>query len=861
MLLFAKPYLCNGYVGCWSQKTQSLIAAFFVMFLSFTFLSVQQVQAAPGDKKPSEVRVIVDISGSMKHTDPNNLRKSAVNMLVEMLPENSRAGVYTFGKYVNPLVPMAKVDAAWRAKTKASIDKINSVGLMTNLTDALSRAAWQLNDNGDYRQSVILLTDGKVDMALPSNKDRDAINLKYRNKLLNQVLDKYRKNGAKIHTLGLSDGVDKDLLEQIALETNGLYSQAKTSDELLKAFLRLFDQAVPSEQVPMEDNTFVIDSSVKEFTALIFRKTSKPSQLLAPNGDTYSAQNANNFEQVRWYQDLAFDLITITKPEAGTWLAEADLDDNNRVTILSDMALNVSGFPTTIFAGDKIDLAIALQNAGQTIVKPELLRLTDITVKVVAADGRSGLKTLSNPETVPADGIYHEIFTRLQDQGQYEIEVTAESKTFSRKQTIFSNLIQPVEVVENGSEQEYEILVKALSDNLDVERSRVIAKVQAPGESAIIQSIEFKPELNAWQLIINQERGIGRYQVELNVRGVTQSGRTFKVKPETIIFDLPYNADDSQRAISDQLNDELSMIEPVNPEAVLEETVSEEVIEEPVEEPVVEEPIAEEQTPESIVPDLAAKMAEQEEAEIDEFEELSESEGLDEALDDEELAEDEGGEDEGMPWWLYLILAIVNLAVVAGGVWYFFLNKKGAANNADHESDLPPLLDEDALDDPELNEEPGDFDDGASDDEETIDGSDFDDDLSLGDEPLLDEEDGEENEAPPSMVATDQQEPEDVDDAFAIDQEEEDFPAIEETSDDALTDDVVADAIADTGSGSEEGDSEDDSEDDWGEFDSDLDSELEDAIDEKTAGDDSAGDDSAGDDSAGDAGGEGEEKA
>lgn len=796
-IFFRDSNLSSPFMFIWQGAPSTLSIKTFLIFIVILLAPVWlNAESLPAQKAqlenkngPSDVRVIIDISGSMKETDPNNLRHSALNMLAEMLPEKSQAGVWIFGKFVNMLVPLGEVDQAWRDKAKGSISKINSVGLMTNLTDALDKATWQLEEGSGYNQSIILLTDGQVDMASPNDKNRDAINQKERQRLLKQVLNKYRKAGAKIHTLGLSDGVDKDLLQQISLETDGLFSEAKNADELLMAFLKVFDQAVPAEQVPMEDNTFVIDGSVNEFTALIFRKSNKQTKLLAPNGDMYDDVSAAKFENVRWYKDLAFDLITVSAPEAGTWIAEADLDANNRVTILSDMSLNVSGFPTTIFAGDKIDLAIALQNAGDVITKPELLRLTDVSVKVIAADGREGTKILSSPETVPEDGVYHEIFTRLQEEGQYQIEVTAESKTFSRKQTIFSNLIQPVEVETKGESTSFEIMVKPLSDNLDLEKSRVIAKVKAPGENAIIQSIAFSEERNVWSLKITEDRGIGDYSVELNIRGVTQSGRTFKVKPKEIQFRLPYevpteNVADQPGPLMDDMSADMPMTDSMAKETAAEATM-----------PEMEMPADDMKPEESIAPDLAAKMAEQqvmeeapkegtseEKAEPESSEELS-KEVNDESV--EEISAEEAAEEEsGIAWWVYVILAVVNLAVVAGGVWFFMFRKK--SNEEEFDSDeLPPMLeDEDDNQLPPLGddmsdesmEEPGDFSSDDSADEESI----------SRDES---EEDG--------MIATNESEPENngLDDDFAID--------------------------SDT--------SMDDGEDDWGEFDTDI----EDAIDEK----------------------------
>src|SRR6187431_3396805 len=78
---------------------------------------------------PADVRVIIDISGSMKKTDPENLRKPAVDLIVRLLPDHSKAGIWTFGQSVNMLVPHQVVDQAWRSQSVQKAKTINSVAM------------------------------------------------------------------------------------------------------------------------------------------------------------------------------------------------------------------------------------------------------------------------------------------------------------------------------------------------------------------------------------------------------------------------------------------------------------------------------------------------------------------------------------------------------------------------------------------------------------------------------------------------------------------------------------------------------------------------------------------------------------
>lgn len=609
---------------------------------------------------PFDVRIIVDISGSMKQTDPNNLRIPALNLLLELMPAGAQAGIWTFGRYVNNLVPVAKVDDEWRAQAKKSTLNITSLGLQTNLSGALNDAAWGLSADSGFKQSIILLTDGKLDMAEAGVANAEQINAQERKKLMSQVLDKYREAGASVHTLALSDLADKNLLQEIALETDGLYSEAQDAEALMKAFLRAFDRAVPAEQVPMEDNTFVIDGSVNEFTALVFKPKNgaQETALLTPGGERWT--ELEHPKSVRWHKDVSFDLITIKQPEVGTWIAEADLDPSNRVTILTDLALRVEGIPATIFPGDKLDVQINLINEGDVVTNVEILRLTDMTMKVITASGREGSKVLSDPESPPVDGIYREGLYRLKEMGQYQVDVVAEGRTFQRKRSFSMSMIQPVEITHAPDEVKgvYRIEVRGLSDNLDTVRSRVIAKIKSPDDNTIIQSVVFNEQAQAWVSEVEASKGPGQYRVDLNVRGVTQSGKNFKVKPDGIIFTLPIES-----AVNDKGVDNANVTEDNVKEAV-------DATGDQSESEVVE-------SVDSIVPkiemdDVTEVLPVAEDRAATETETVEAVEAIEV---DVALSEDADVSEEGLAWWIYLLLVLLNVGVIGAGVWWFILRK------------------------------------------------------------------------------------------------------------------------------------------------------------------------------------------
>lgn len=645
--------------------------------------------------KPSDVRIIVDISGSMKDSDPQNLRIPAVNLLVELLPDNAQAGVWTFGHYVNMLVPLGLVDKSWREKARSEAQNINSVGLYTNLAGVLEKASWKIAADSGFNQTVILLTDGKIDMPADS---AGQVNQKEHDRLFNAILPAYAAAGARIHTVALSDAADKKLLKQIALETGGMFLEAQDADSLLKAFLKAFDRAVPVEQVPMTDNQFEIDASVKEFTALVFRKAgSKATSLVTPSGAVLSAENSAQQDNVRWHQDVNFDLITVSSPEAGSWKADAETDPDNRVQILSDLTLSVDGVPASIFSGSPLELATALKNDGKVVDEQAILSLTDFTLKVTAPDGRSGSKLLSDPEHLPADGVFRESMKRLSQIGEYQFEVTAVGRTFQRRQVLTSTLLEPlrVSVDDITDEERVHISVIAEGDNIDTTLSRVIARVTSPDGSSLINTMAFDATTNAWEMDLRADKGPGRYNVELNIRGVTATGTTFRSKPDDIVRDFPLVVpEEGTPPDVSTVASQPEVMAPAQPTPAAAE---------PVAQPEPAKEAAPEQTPpapDTVVPDLAKRFAEQ--AATEEVPEVK--------------------DEAGLAWWIYLLLALGNLAIFGGaGAWWYMKKRKAPAPAeavaVASAEDLSPSAPVEGLSEEDFN---GDFDAFSDTEEEEI---------------------------------------------------------------------------------------------------------------------------------------------
>lgn len=410
------------------------MSRFHTLMFVFTmvFPTVVQAQEAPELVLPdkSDVRIIVDISGSMKANDPDNLRQPAVRLLAEMLPEGSMAGLWTFGQYVNMLVPHREVTEEWRSVARDKSIQINSVALRTNLGKAIEVAGDGYYTGGVLENThFILLTDGKVDVSNDSGKNQQE-----ESRILETLVPELAKQGATFHPIALSSEADAEFLRQLALQSGGRFQIADTAEALSRAFLEALNAAVPQEQIPIEGDGFTVDEGVSEFTALVFwgeQETRDTRKLTLEKPDGSSVALTSLPENVRWTREGGYDLMTITEPMPGRWRIEGELGEGSRVTVVSDLRMAVSPVPARFSEETPIDLNIAFYEEGEKITDPDFLQVLDIKVRVISEDGRSGTKDLSAEP--PVDGMFTDTIGRLPEDGLYRIEVVADGQTFGRK--------------------------------------------------------------------------------------------------------------------------------------------------------------------------------------------------------------------------------------------------------------------------------------------------------------------------------------------------------------------------------------------------------------------------------------------
>lgn len=486
--------------------------------------------ALAADVKP-DVRVLIDTSGSMKHNDPSNLRAPALNLLVDLLPEGSRAGVWTFGTYTNELVPHLNVTDQWRQDARGRSRDITSSAMFTDIENALERASYDADrPDSNFDRHIILLTDGLVDISESRNERRKRQeNNESRDSIQFDLLPKLKKAGYTIHTVALSDNADKDLMLKLAQRTGGLAAVANNAEELMQLFMQALDRTAPSEQVPLENNRFLVDGSINEFTALIFHKPdSQRVFLISPKGERYTS--LTHPDNVRWHYESRYDLITVNDPEDGEWLVETEMHPDNRVTVVSDLSLKVSDVPATLFRGLSLDIEASIQEEGETITRPEFLKIVSLEAQQLA-DSDKVLKSDLMTSKPGEAGTFVTKLGPFNTTGNYRIQVSLDGKTFQRSvsQPVFVQDVVSSKVDYDDANDPTRIFFTKVLPELKASDLTISAEINGLNQRAQLTSQE------SWALDLPEMNREKEQRIRAFASGTIQ-GKPFDVELEPIII-------------------------------------------------------------------------------------------------------------------------------------------------------------------------------------------------------------------------------------------------------------------------------------------------------------------------------------
>jgi pSer/pThr/pTyr-binding forkhead associated (FHA) protein/Mg-chelatase subunit ChlD len=203
---------------------------------------------AAGAVPALDIVLVLDNSGSMKQNDPHLLTRKVVTRFLDGIDADTRLGMVVFDQDARLVEPLTMLDSL-NAKVRflKGLENLNYQGRHTNSPAAIERALYELKSHGRERAGkiVIFLTDGIVDTG---DKARDREKEQW---LKDSLTAESRKLGIRLFTIAFTDRADYQLIQTLALKTEGEYFRAFQAKEIEGVFQAITERlALPSASPP-----------------------------------------------------------------------------------------------------------------------------------------------------------------------------------------------------------------------------------------------------------------------------------------------------------------------------------------------------------------------------------------------------------------------------------------------------------------------------------------------------------------------------------------------------------------------------------------------------------------------------------
>ena len=301
------------------------VMLFALILIITSFAGVQSVMAEEtkdGDTHYN-IEIVVDASGSLQITDPEDNRYTAIDIFLQTLRENgNNVGSVVFTSKIEEDTGLSEIDSKnSKEKLSKQIQKYVPDQSDTNIGLALQTAADNLNASNDESEKIILLlSDGNTDMG---SKEADKESLEIERKAIEQcAADEIKVYGICLNSNGAAN---LEEFKDMTSSTGGSFLEVKSSENLVTAlkdfYGQIFNTRFISDKKTIKDGSasksIEVPSYGVEELNITINNASKLSgvAITKPDGVDMSENEFSGISSL--IGDYYF--IKITEPDEGLW--------------------------------------------------------------------------------------------------------------------------------------------------------------------------------------------------------------------------------------------------------------------------------------------------------------------------------------------------------------------------------------------------------------------------------------------------------------------------------------------------------------------------------------------------------------
>jgi Ca-activated chloride channel family protein len=415
------------------KKVNRLIA--FIIVLALQISSVVSVLAKSSVGVSNlDVIFVLDVSGSMKTSDPQEIRTEAIKMFLDMSQvQGNKVGLVAYSDNIIRVHNLADMNSVG---DKDSIKRMTTnipFGQKTDTGMGIKEAV-KLMESGHestHKPIIILLSDGKND---PGRSMDESL------KDLNDAINSAQSKGYPVYTIGLNyDGtVDKAQLENISSKTKGKTYITNKAEELTQILTDIY--ADNSKLKVQSGGSIIANGGFQEvklnipndnvLEANISMLSDKPIEIKLVNSK--GAEVAIPSKDVIFTSSNKYSMLKIVKPMQGDWIIKVKGISGDKINISYifnyDIELEAKFNPVTPKAGEEMNIEAYFLGNGEVIDDNELYK--DMKAKLVVKNLKTG--DIKEVQLQNSNHLFSGKYT-LQDNEKYEVKVRVDGKSFYRE--------------------------------------------------------------------------------------------------------------------------------------------------------------------------------------------------------------------------------------------------------------------------------------------------------------------------------------------------------------------------------------------------------------------------------------------
>jgi Mg-chelatase subunit ChlD len=298
----------------------------------------------------TDVMIAVDLSRSMKVSDPSGYRFAGAEQLLTMvsLSGDNRAGIVLFGNDAREFLPLQKASFDNPDQYKNKLNVLPDED-WTELGKGLDLCRTALGSS-TRKKSIIIISDGIIEgNPRTRNTSIDAAREQAERELWTKIVPALMSAGIRVYTIGLFQGpgsVGEKLLQKIANDTLGSYDHVDSPGQFSLIYRRLFNDIYePSGVVPLNDQSRGLTLTPADDALLIIGQ--KGFLIIGPDGTVYGPDKGQVPSPVRQKPYIYSDnnaILFLGRPDSaqdasrwvGRWVVQG-IQGEGQATYLSTL--------------------------------------------------------------------------------------------------------------------------------------------------------------------------------------------------------------------------------------------------------------------------------------------------------------------------------------------------------------------------------------------------------------------------------------------------------------------------------------------------------------------------------------------